>query len=175
MKKTLTISIVAIFIVCVFFSCSAFAVTNYKVGETYDFNPELANAMKLNWFSSGENRAMLALLLGIQVADDRIMGSMDVLSGIMYNTSYTGKASREITGSNINMYVILGRYDKYFITILYSPDAKQASFILQNNSAGDSVSDMQMEILMAKTCSEYYKNEPIDMMSAISELDKLLN
>ena len=147
----------------------------YKTNEVYDFNPEIANAMKLNWYSSSENRAMLSLVLAIQVADDRVLGSTDVFSGIISNTSYLGRSTQKTSSGNMNMYVVLGQYDDYFIYIMYSPEAKQASFFIQDNTYGNSVSDIQMELLIAKLCDDYYKNEYLDMVNAVSELQKLLN
>jgi hypothetical protein len=84
-------------------------------------------------------------------------------------------APKKTSAGNMNMYVALGQYDDYFIYIIYSPEAKQASFFLQDNTYGSSVTDMQMELLIAKLCDEYYKNESTDMANAISELQKLLN
>lgn len=171
MKHKFVMAIVFLLVLTLVIS-SSMAAKKYEVGESYDFNPEIANAMKLNWFSSGENRAMLSLVLSIQIADDRVMGNGDVLSGFITNTSFVGKATQNT--SAMNMYVILGRYDEYFIYILYSPEARQASFFLAENTSGNSVSDMQMELLIAKLCSEYYKNDSSDILNALSEIQKLL-
>ena len=165
---------VALLLILTLIASSSIAVTKYKVGETYDFSPEIANAMKLNWHSSAENRAMLSLVLAIQVADDRVLGSSEVFSGILSNTSYLGRSTQKTASGNMNMYVVLGQYDDYFIYIMYSPEAKQASFLLQDNTYGSSVSDMQMQLLIAKLCDEYYKNETTDMINALSELQKLI-
>lgn len=155
---------------------SAQAKTNYEVDESYDFEPQLANSLKLKWFSSKENRAMLTLLLGIQVADDRVLGSMDVFNGFLYNTSYLGMSTQKVSsGATMNMYVLLGRYDKYFIYITYSPEAKQATFFLKDNNDGEAVTDMQMEVLISNLCSEYYKNDYDDMINAVTELQKMIN
>ena len=142
MKKNLHTALI-LFSTLLIFACSTIALsesiqiknasTKYKAGGGYyDFNPEIANAMKLNWFSSADNRAMLTLVLALQVADDRVMGSEDVASGFLVNTSYLGKTYK----SNMNVYIALGRTDDYFIYIIYSPDAKQASFFLQDNTYG---------------------------------------
>lgn len=173
MKKSISCVLISI-ILCGLFVGPATASTYYTVGDYYDFNPEIANAMKLNWFSSAENRAMLTLVLSLQVADDRVMGNADVFKGFLTNTSYLGKSVQRVSSGNMTMYIALGRYNDYFIYILYSPDAKQASFFLQDNTYGSFVTDMQMELLIAKLCSDYYKNDPADMFNAFSELQNLL-
>lgn len=180
MKKNLHTALI-LFSTLLIFACSTIALsesiqiknasTKYKAGGGYyDFNPEIANAMKLNWFSSADNRAMLTLVLALQVADDRVMGSEDVASGFLVNTSYLGKTYK----SNMNVYIALGRTDDYFIYIIYSPDAKQASFFLQDNTYGNYVSDMQMELLIAKLCSNYYKNDSSNMFNALIELQNMM-
>ena len=174
MKKTISCLLIVILLSCMLMGSAAAISKKYEVGDYYDFKPEIANAMKLNWYSSAENRAMLTLVLGLQVSDDRVMGSMDLFSSFLVNTTYLGRSIQKTSSGNMTMYIALGRYDNYFIYILYSPEAKQASFFLQDNPYGNSVSDMQMELLIAKLCSDYYKNDTADMFSAFSELQSLL-
>ena len=172
--KRKSISLITLILVLSLAVSSAMAQKEYKIGDYYDFEPELANAMKLNWYSSAENRAMLSLVLAIQVADNRVIGDANVFTDFLYNPSYIGRSTQKTASGNMNMYVVLGQYGDYFLYILYSPEAKQASFFLQNNTYGSSLSDMQMELLIAKLCDEYYKNETTDMLNAVSELQKLL-
>ncbi len=170
MKKHLVL-VICILLAAALFLGSATALTKYKAGEAYDFDPELANILKLNWYSSGENRALLTLLLAANLADNRVMGNADVLVGFVQNTSYVGRMYSD--GQEI--YAVVGYNNDYIIFILYAPATKQASFILQENTYGSTSSDYILESSISNLCTSYYKNESKDIQYAVDYILKVLD
>lgn len=137
--------------------------------ESYDFTPEIANILNLNWLSSGTNRAMLALALGIQAADQRVLNRADVLMAFIQNPTFVGKVKNET-----NLMAATATEDD-MIFIYFSPKLKRATAMTLEVSGGAQNDGILLETFLSSTCSEYYKIDESDMSNAVSFISSYLD
>lgn len=154
--------------------CITLVVTNVCLAATtsYDsklFTPEITNALGIkNWLSSGENRALLAFSLGVNAADDRVLGREDVLLAFMHNPTFVGKDS---SSENLIAATIT---EKDMVIIYYSPSDKQAYAITLPNENGVNLGAITLERALSGSCSTYYCITEEEMKTCIQYIQSLL-
>ena len=141
-----------------------------STGAGTRFIPTLAKSLhKSDWYSSGFNRALLALTLGFNAGDDKVLGSSDIPIAIMHNPTFVGKDSQS------NNYVVGCVDEDYYIIIYCATNVSQAIVELLPNNNGIYGGAIALESVMSSICSSYYRVTEEEMSKSISYVQSLLD
>ena len=137
------------------------------------FTPGVTNTFGIStWLSSGTSRALLALSLGIDAADDRVLGRIDVIYAFARNKVFVGKVKNS---NSLMVGTVTDATADNFIIIVYDPKQKIATVgAMSIPGASKDLEEIRLEQLFVATCSEYYSVEQTDMQSALQIVQSYL-
>ena len=149
MKKVLSL----VLVLCMLLACSAMA--EMDAAETTTYVPTLANSIEASaaeWYSTSENRALLPILLGLEITsqDDRY-GLSDFVGD-----SYVGKDGDSL------MIVMCG--EAADLVIVYQPSIGTAIYEFTESSGSENV-----QYALGESCADGYYMNNIDDLISVSE------
>ena len=120
-----------------------------------------------DWLGSGEARAILTMLLGIDYKS-AIENGDELELQIGVKKSYVGSAN-----SDLILYVVM-RDATTLITIQYVPLLKMANYYtIDITGYTDSMYELLAEMALNEVCDNYYENTLTDLMTALNELQDI--
>ena len=149
MKKVLSL----VLVLCTLLACSAMA--EMDASESITYVPTLANSIEASaseWYATSENRALLTILLGLEItSQDERYGLSDFVG-----KSYVGKDGESM------LIVMCG--EAADLVVVYQPSIGTALYDFTEPSSSDSVT-----YALGESCADGYYLNSIDDLITVSE------
>ena len=157
MKKALAAALVLCLMLCL--GLTALAEENNSV----EFDAALtgiADQTATAWYSTGRTRALLSLLLSLDLSN--ALPSYEA-GNLATHSSYVGYHNTSST-----LCVVLSS-DEHTYFVLYNPSLKLATYM-----ENDPMSDIVIELVLGQTCDKYEENSLSDIADVVGELSEAL-